>query len=141
MSNASGTPSRILLVGEPLPVEGNAGGPITPGDLVVQAADGDLEVHGTALGATPPIFAREADLEGKGITDAYAAGDRVYAHGCRRNDVVQARVGTGVDLNIGSLLESAGDGTLRLITTGTAIAVSMVDKTTSGTEHAKVRVL
>jgi len=94
-----------------------AAGGITPGHLIDMDSNGKYAVHGTAKGYAAPIFAAEADLVGKGIDDAYVANDIVYGWYCPPGTKVNALVAANAAAIVkGDLLESAGDGTLRVLT-------------------------
>lgn len=87
---------------------------VTPGHLIERTSADKVQKHATAGGPVFPMFALEDSFQGRKITDAYdtttykrapiwipTRGDQVYAHI------------TVEDVDIGDLLESAGDGTLR----------------------------
>lgn len=112
-------PRTILLVGKEYSImkELIAAGTITPGHLVAINSAGKWAVHGTAKGRAMKAFAAEADLIGKGIDDNYVANDNVYVWivpaGAEINALVAA---SATAITVGALLESAGDGTLRVLT-------------------------
>jgi len=111
----------IWLKGDGLVKEANAGGAITPGHLVFIATDGDVEVHGTAAVNAIPAFALEADFIGKGIDVAYAAGERVqYLMPQRGAEIFALVAASAAAIVIGDYLESAGDGTVRILTAAAA---------------------
>lgn len=117
----------ILLKGDPLPKEGTAGGAITPGHLV-QRSSGSYVVHATAAGNALPAFAKEDSDAGQTISDDYASGDRVRLLVCRTGDEVHALVAAGAAaIADGDALESAGDGTLRVVATEAATADTQRD--------------
>lgn len=87
---------------------------ITPGHLVEVASTGKAQVHSTADGNVIPMFACEDELQGKGITDAYAANDQVQVWVPGRGDIAYALLKDGETAVIGSFLTSAGDGTLKV---------------------------
>jgi len=89
-------------------------GAITPGHLVEIDSAGEVQVHSTAGGNVLPMFALEDELQGKKITDAYVADDKVQVWIPGRGDVVYALLKDGETAVIGSWLESAGDGTLQV---------------------------
>ena len=107
------TNKTILLKGDPLRKEREAGGAITPGDLIKVGSDGKVVVHATAGGNAQRAFAIENDLAGEEIGDAYASGERVQYLVCRRGDEVMARLKASENVVVGDFLESAGDGTLQ----------------------------
>lgn len=125
------TPSTIILKGDPIYKEKDAGGAITPGDLIQRSSDGDVDVHGTAGGNAAKLFAVENDIAGDGINDAYAAGEvckfaAVYP-GCE----VYAWLADGENAAIGSYLESNGDGTLKVVDFVSDSAGNETDRTAS----------
>ncbi len=97
-----------------------AGGTITPGMLIAEGSAGTVAVHATAGGAVIPLFALEDELQGKEITDNYSSGDKVQCWFPYRGDQVYAILADGETAVIGSLLESNGDGTLRVYAAGSA---------------------
>ncbi len=105
----------IAIVGTPTRKELAAGGVITPGHLLEMASDGDVEVHGTAGGTASKWFALEDDLQGNEISDAYAAANQVQTGFFRSGDEVNAILANGENAAIGSMMESNGDGELRVV--------------------------
>lgn len=114
----------IILKGDFIRKEGEASAAITPGDLVEFGGAADMRVHATIGGAARRAFALENDLIGKGITDAYAAGEMVQYGVCVPGAEVYARLAAGETCSKGDALESAGDG--RLVVSSTAVAGSIV---------------
>ena len=107
----------VLLKGRPIHKEGIASEAITPGDLlefVPSGGDaGELRKHANAAQNASPMFAREEEYVGGGLTDAYADGDKVAYYVCRPGDEVNARLASGQNVAKGAFLESAGNGQLR----------------------------
>lgn len=91
-----------------------AGGAITPGMLIAEGSGGTVAVHGTSGGNVIPMFALEDELQGKEIDDAYASGDKVQCWYPYRGDQVYALLADGQDASVGDLLESNGDGYLKV---------------------------
>lgn len=89
---------------------------ITPGHLVEVMSTGKVRVHATQDGNVLPIFALEDELQGKLITDDYAADDQVQCWITVRGSKVYALLANGETAVIGSFLSSNGDGTLKVIT-------------------------
>lgn len=111
----------IILKGQGIRKEGEADSAITPGHLIAQASDGKFDVHGTAAANAAKTFAVENELAGKEIDDAYADGDRLFYEHCVPGQEVYALVAaSAAAIVIGDFLESAGDGTLRVLTTDAA---------------------
>lgn len=117
------TPKTILLKGDGIYKEGVAAAGITPGHLVERASAGTIQVHSTAAGNAVPMFAKENDVIGNEITEAYVATDQVQMVIPQRGSEIYALVAAGAAaIVIGNYLESAGDGTLRLTATNAATA-------------------
>ena len=94
--------------------EFDADAAITPGHLLEITATG-VKVHATAGGNVKGhLFALENELEGQDITDAFAADDKVQVWVAQRGEQVYALLANGETTTIGCLLESAGDGTLKV---------------------------
>lgn len=87
---------------------------ITPGMLIELTSSETVQAHSTAGGNAVPIaFALEDELQGKGIDEAYADGDRVQCWIPYRGDAVYAILADdSAAVSIGDLLESNGDGYL-----------------------------
>lgn len=95
--------------------EYEAAAALYPGYLVELTSAGAVQAHSTAEGnVVPKMFALEDELQGKGIDDAYAAGDQVQVWCPTSGDEVYAVLADGQTAAIGSVLESAGDGTLQV---------------------------
>lgn len=116
--------ARTILVSDNPHGEGNVltGETINPGHLIdIDPATGDLLVHQTAAANAVPRFARERDWVGDDADDAYAAGERVDYFTARPGDRVYAKLAAAAAaVARGDFLESAGDGTLRVLTTDAA---------------------
>ena len=119
----------IKLLGEPIQNEdAKAAEAITPGHLMAQNASGDWIKHASASTKTPAIFALEREEMGADIDDAYAIGDTVKAGHFHAGTRVNALIASGQDLDVGELLDSAGNGTLKATATvANAIARSLDD--------------
>lgn len=137
--------NTILLKGRGVRLEAVAAGAITPGHLVNVDSAGKLIVQATASIAALKAFAVENDLEGKEITDAYAADDYVQAEILRGGDEVYAFVvANGSAIVIGDMLESGGAGSLKKFSAGVVLAqaIEAVDNSASGTQaRIKVRIV
>lgn len=146
MSSATGTPTRIHLLGSGRQEEFTAGGAITPGHLIKVNSANAAVVHATDGGYAEKIFAVEDALQGNPITTAYASGDKVSAIIAAPGDVIYAWLAGGETAVIGSLLSSNGDGTLAVEGASgvvLAVAIEAVDASDSNDvdERIKVRVL
>lgn len=131
MSNVPRVGRRnILIKGRPNQSEdGIAGAVVLPGYLV----DGVTSIvpHASAGGACPRTFAAERDEMGAGVDDAYkhgyapasayAIGDAVKVLACAPGDRVLAYIASGQNITSNDRLESAGNGTLRILASGVII--------------------
>ncbi len=102
-----------------------AAGEIKPGMLVTLNADGKVIPHNLDGGNAIPMFALEDELQGKTIEDEYAIGDPVQVWVAGRGDIVYALANSGVTINVGNFLVSAGDGTLKPAGSGTTLSVNV----------------
>lgn len=94
---------------------------ITPGHLIELMSTGKVRKHSTADGDVVPVmFALEDELQGKDITDAFAANDRVQCWIPSRGDEAYALLANGENVVIGDKLSSNGDGTLKKHTVSSA---------------------
>lgn len=127
---------------------------ITPGHLIERASATTVRKHGSAGGNAMKMFAVEDDLQGKDITDVYAASARIQCMLAQRGDIVNALLANGQSAVAGtSYLESAGDGTLRVHAVGSAgvveapeavvgLALETLDLSgSSGVDPASARIL
>jgi hypothetical protein len=90
---------------------------LSPGMLVEpRGGYSTLKKHATEGGNTLPMFAIEDKLQGKGITDAYAAGDQVQVWIPQKGDEVYAQIEDEQEIAIGDFLESNGAGYLQKVT-------------------------
>ena len=93
--------------------EYEANAAISPGMLVELMSTGKIRVHSTESGNAVPMFAIENRLEGKDITDAYAAAEKVQVWIPQRGDEVYAQIEDEQNIAIGDFLESNGLGYLQ----------------------------
>ena len=110
---------------------------ILPGDLieVIPTAGADLgkvRRHATAAARAAPLFADGNWQFGKGIDDAYAAGDTVPYRAPQPGEAVYARCAVGTAITTGTPLESAGAGLLRAFAAGVVIAEALESELVSG---------
>lgn len=96
--------------------EYEANAAISPGMLVEIMSTGKVRAHATEGGNAIPMFALENYPEGKGITEAYAAAEKVQCWIPVRGDEVYALLEDEQNVAIGDLLESNGAGYLQKIT-------------------------
>lgn len=107
----------ILLKGRGIRKEAAAGVAINPGYLIERTSANLFQPHSSAGQTATPMFAVEDELAGKDITQAYAINDQVVVETLPSGAEVYALVAAAAAaVVIGDLLESAGDGTLRLFT-------------------------
>ena len=101
--------------------EFTANGAILPGSLVEQTpAAATIRKHATSSGPAIPMFALEDELQGKGIDDTYATGDKVQVWIPGRGDIVYALLADEQNIAIGDLMESDGDGKIQKHTSAKA---------------------
>lgn len=128
---------QIALLGTPYVNEdGLAGEAITPGHLV--SGVGTIVKHATAAAYCARAFALERDELGNGVDTDYASGDTVKVGVFTPGQRVNAFIASGQNITAGALLESAGDGTLRVRASGVAIARSLE---TSGAVTVQTRLI
>jgi len=89
---------------------------IKPGYLIEWTSADKFQKHSTAGGTVIPCFADIGKWQGNDLDDDFSADDLVAGWFPGPGDVVDNAVldGSSSDLSIGSLLESAGGGKLRL---------------------------
>lgn len=118
--------------------DGTASAAVRPGYLVAGVTS--IAHHGTAGANAPRLFALERDELGTGIDNTYqdyapsayyASGDRVKVAACYPGCEVTAFLASGQTVAVGGFLESAGDGTLNPIASGTRLAFA-VDAVAAG---------
>jgi hypothetical protein len=98
---------------------------ITPGHLVERFnSSGTAKFRKCTLvtGATLPAFALNQSMLNKGVDDAYASGDLVEVAIGSKGATFWAIIASGQNIVAGARLESAGNGTLRALASGVAIA-------------------
>jgi len=100
--------------------EYEANAAITPGMLIEIMSTGKVRAHANTGQTALPMFALEDELQGNGIADAYASGDRVQAWVASRGEIVYALLANGETAVIGSFLESNGDGYLKVYSADSA---------------------
>lgn len=148
---ASKTPNTIYLKGDPQGREGLATQAIIPGQLVRIApvaapnvSDGRLlgvSLH--SAGKTSQMaVAREADIFGKSIDDAYAKDDTVLYNEFRKGDMFYGFLAAAGKVVVGDQLASNEDGSFKLATADDAIiavATEAVDNT-GGASQVRLKV-
>lgn len=104
----------IVLLGDGTAKEAVANAAITPGHLVELMTTGKLRVHANAGQNAAKAFAVEDDLQGKSITDDYAASSQALYRVFKSGDEVFAILADGQSATIGSFLDSNGNGELKV---------------------------
>lgn len=94
---------------------------ITPGHLITLNSDGEVAVHATSDGPVLPMFAIADALQGKDISQPYAAGDQVQVWVPNRGDIINAILLDGESVVIGDLLSSAANGELKKLDNSTSL--------------------
>jgi hypothetical protein len=115
---------------------------ITPGHLVDRFNSGGVirfRKHATAGGATARLVATEQANVGKGIDDAYAANDLMEVSALATGAEAYMFIASGQNIAAGNKLESAGDGTLRILASGTAL-FSALENQANVTVLTRIRV-
>lgn len=105
--------NTIILVGTPIEKYLVANAAITPGHLIERMSTNKVRVHATANGIAQKMFALEDDLQGKDVSDAYAAAAQVRCGIFRNGEEVSARLANGENVIIGDKLVSNGNGELK----------------------------
>lgn len=120
-------------------IEREANAAITPGMLIELMSTNKVRAHATSEGnVTPRMWALEDELQGDGITDAYASGDRVQCWISQPGEEIYALLADGEDASIGEKLVSNGNGYLKCWSGDSAheenivaIALEAVNRSTS----------
>lgn len=121
---AKARPDTIKIRGESwVTHEADAAVILTPGEFVTFDSSGDFALP--AAGDTLKMIVVEDDLQGKEITEDYAATNRVRAFVMQPGSVVQAILTDGQDVPIGRELELDANGTLITIGSNDAIAMAL----------------
>jgi len=132
-------PKTILLGGDPLANEGTViTAAITPGMMVLAAGN---SVARAGAGAVSPSVARENELVGKGIADAYGVDDNILFYTPRKGDRFYALLAAGQDVAAGALLACGAAGALVAVGSAAPVARALeaVDND-PGTASAAVRI-
>lgn len=116
---------------------------ITPGMLLELHDDNGVAawgVHDSADDPISPVVALEYLFLNRGVDDAYADGELVYAGVLKSGSMFWGLVGSGANINIGDRLQSAGNGKLKAAATGDIKFVSHSDTGGAVTEDTRIRV-
>lgn len=87
------------------------------------------------------LYATDQNMVNKGVDDAYAAGDLVEAVAGAAGCTIWALIASGQTIVFGNALESAGDGTLKVYSSGIKIANALESKTATATTRLRVEVI
>ena len=104
---------------------------VTPGHLVERFNNAGVwrwRKHATAGQATARAFATEQSMLNKTVDDAYAANDLMEVTEGAGGTNIWAFIASGQNIAYGQRLESAGDGTLRALASGVALAQALETK-------------
>lgn len=129
MSVAPNAPNTIFLGGERTQInDRTASEAIKPGHLVELFNNAGIirfRKHSSAGADTARLIATEMAMMNKGVDDAYALADLVEVSAGRGGSTFWMRIASGQNIVAGQKLESAGNGTLRAIASGTALFSSL----------------
>lgn len=107
------TPKTVDLGGDGLQREAIANAAITPGMLLALDANGQVGPHSNAGQEGVVGFAKEYDLTGRGIDDAYASADQVIYKIPYEGAAFYGILASGESVARGALLTSDGTGRLK----------------------------
>lgn len=131
---AKTNPDTILIKGDAwVTHEANAAVALTPGEFVVFSSS--LEFELPAAGDLSKLIVIEDDIQGKEISDDYAADTVARAAFMQPGGVVRAIIADGVNITIGLELEVNNAGHLVALASNQPIAVALeaVDSSDSAT--------
>lgn len=131
MSVTQNDPGTIFLGGERTQVGDLATSVVlTPGHAVERFNSGGVIRwrKATAASAGPLTIATNQSMLNKGVDDTYAVGDLVEASVLQPGATAWMLIASGQNIAAGNKLEHAGDGTLRILASGTPVAVAMENK-------------
>ena len=115
---------NVIVQSQKKGVEDNtraAAAALSPGHLIEKTSADKYQKHSTAASNAVRCIAEEQAELNKGTTDAYAQNDLVKAYNLLPGEQAYFRVAAGASaIVIGNFLESAGDGTVRLLGTDAA---------------------
>lgn len=117
-----------------------AGVSLTPGYLLKLYSNAGVatwKAHDSADGIAQTAFANDQSQMNLGVDSAYNVGDEVDAFIAARGCGIWALIASGVAVVPGSLLSSAGDGTLHV---GTSNIVAVADETVTAAHTGLTRV-
>jgi|SRR6185436_5320054 len=127
-------PNTIFLGGERVQINDLAASEtIRPGHLVERFNNAGVirfRKHATAGANTPKLVATDHTMVNKGVDDDYAANDLVEVSALQAGATAWMLIASGQNIVAGNRLESAGDGTLRILASGTALFSALENKPT-----------
>lgn len=136
-------PNTIFLGGNRVQVNDLAASEtITPGHLVERFNNAGVirwRKHASSAGSAGATFAVEHAMANKGPDDTYAANDLVEVAACEPGAAIWALIASGQNIVAGNKLESAGDGTLKIVSGNFPVAVALENKPTV-TQLTRIRV-
>ncbi len=144
MSITQSNPNTVFLGGERTQLGTLAASEaITPGMLVERFNSAGvirIRKHATAGGNTSRLVATEMTMLNKGIDDACAANDLIEVSALQPGAAAWMFIGSDT-IVAGDKLESAGNGLLRKLASGTAIFTALENKTVTAQSRIRVEVL
>lgn len=118
--------NTITQAGTPRTYERIGAAAVTPGMLLELTSANKFQAHSTAGGACAALVAVEQDDIGDDVTTAYSLGDTVRAGLFSPGDEAYLLLANGENAAYGSLLESNGDGYVRVVDTDTSAGTIVV---------------
>jgi len=97
-------------------MEEQVAGAYYPGMLLEEDSNGYYQPHSTSGGNVEPLVGIEDELSGGNVSTVYVVGRRGAAVYCRPGDEVQLRLANGQSASRNDLLESNGDGYVKVHT-------------------------
>jgi len=104
---------------------------ITPGMLVERFNNGGVirwRKHSTAGGAAEAAILTQRSMLNEGVDNDTPSGDLAEVSILHKGAFAWCLIASGQNIAAGNRLESAGDGTLRALSTGVAIFVALENK-------------
>lgn len=133
-------PKVILLKGCPKGYEAPAAGSITPG-MLLAFGDGTVVAHATTSAARfPCLVARDNEMVGGGIDDAYVIGERVMYYHMTPGDEFYGLLETGQNITRGALLASNAAGALEAVGANYPVVQAMESVNNASGVNARIRV-
>lgn len=120
---------------------------VYPGMLVAPKSDStdvphippNFIKHDSAGADVPVRIVKEDYTQGKTVNDAYSSGDLLLTHLAQKGDVVLARVASGTNWAVGTLLGSAGNGLFAASGTKRLLQVMEAYDGTADTTYSLIR--